>query len=187
MQSRFNSLRLSMFQGDEKGFPCLKGNAAELRHFAPALLAALRKYMDPNNRQQEQMAMMLEISDHIETLLDEHADCNRFDAATSAAFERLVFGFAQTNTDLGNHFHRQGMTLFHHTIKYHYMLHLAKGSRHMNPRLAWCYSGEDPRRKMKVLVQGSNRGSPPAVVIRRTLEKYIRGLCMSLQGLYIRR
>ena len=187
MQSRFNSLRLSMYQGDEKGFPCLKGKAAELRHFAPALLAAFRKYMDRNNRQQQQMAMMLEILDHIEKLLDEHADANKFDAATSDAFEKLISGFVQANTDLGNHFHREGAALFHHTVKYHYMLHIAKGSRHMNPRLAWCYSGEDLMKKMKVLVQGSNRGTPPVVLMRKIMDKYIRGLCLSLQGIYMRR
>lgn len=38
--------------------------------------------------------------------------------------------------------------------------------------MGWCYSGEDMRRKIKVLMQGWNRGTSPEALVAKALRKY---------------
>ena len=61
MQCRFNTLKATMFSGDDAGFPCLKGKAAEIRHLARPLSACFKTFADTSNKQQRQVALMLDL------------------------------------------------------------------------------------------------------------------------------
>lgn len=182
MQCRFNTLKATMFIGDDSGFPCLKGKAAEIRHLAPALLFCFDKYADKTNQQQRQVSLMLGLIVKMEQILDDHALEFRFSDQAHADFRKCVYAFVQLNSELANHFHTSGVKLFNHTVKFHYMLHIAEVSAYMNPRLGWCYSGEDYMRKAKTLVQGSHRGTPPALVVSKVMRKYAVAFSLSLRG-----
>lgn len=182
VQSKFNTLKLTMFAPEEKGFPYLKGKAGELRHFAPALLCACERFLRPQDATHKKILLMLRLVVDIESLMDDHADEYVFPEDAAKRFEKSVFAFAQLNTDLANHFHPRGVHLFNHTIKFHYLLHIARAAHYMNPRLSWCYSGEDYMKRIKTLVQGSCRGTAAHIVVTKAVHKYVRGLGLALHA-----
>lgn len=70
--------------------------------------------------------------------------------------------------------------LFHLTIKYHYLLHIGKIAKYMNPRLGWCYQGESLMHRVRILVQGSCHGVAPEKLGDKVIKKYCQGLAMLL-------
>lgn len=179
-QNRFNTLRLSMFANDEKGFPHLKGKAAELRHFAPALKETFEEHMVTSNLQHKQVVRMLDIAIRMESLLDEHADAYILPAEARGEFRLCCFSFVQLNTQLGAFYHRRGVLLFSHTIKMHYMCHIGLVADYINPRLGWCYAGEDFMKRIKKLVQSSAAGTGAHLVTTKAMKKYIHGVGLAL-------
>lgn len=180
---RFNELRLSMFQKDgANAFPVLRGKAAEIRHFAPALLYAAADFLNEADRQEKLMKHMLQMAVRMENLLDEHAISFVLPAPAQKEFEQSANAFVQVNATLAHHFHSSGTRLFNHTIKFHYMDHLALISRRVNPRLGWCYSGEDLMHRVKLMMRAAQRGAGPSVVVQKVLRKYAHGLGMALVG-----
>ena len=164
-------------------FPKLKGKAAEVRHFVPALRHALACIgVDETKHHEHLMRLQLECATKIEEILDAHASSYKLTDEVGRVFRQAVEAFVRSNSALGSHFHPQGKMLFTHTVKMHYMLHIAEISKHINPRLGWCYKGEDMMHKVKVIVQSSQRGSGPTVVPRKVLLKYAQGLGMSMEA-----
>lgn len=180
---RYNELRLSMFQKNGPNlFPVLKGKAAELRHFAPALLYAATAFLSDTRRHEKLMKTMLQLAVRMEVVLDQNAGSYALPDRAQKEFEHCASTFVQINSALGHHFHPQGLRLFNHTIKFHYMSHLSLISRRVNPRIGWCYSGEDLMQRVKLVVAASQRGAGPSVVVPKAMLKYAQGLGMMLGG-----
>ena len=103
-------------------------------------------------------------------------------AETAAKLETLVTQMTDGITRLCHHFHQQALFLLNFVPKNHYLIHLAQLGRHMSPKLAWCYQGEDMMSKIKVLAQESLRGPPPSILGNKILRKYKVGLVHALSG-----
>ena len=170
-----------MFTADDAHFPCLKAKAAEVRHLGPALLRVWTGVMDASNTQHKQIKLCLEVVVKMESMLDTYSDDYRFPPDAAAEWERCTVAFVQLNTALGQYYHpRLPMKVFHFTIKYHYMLHIGLIGRYMNPRLGWCYAGEDFMKRCKSIVQACQDGSPAHLVAAKATAKYVRGLGLTL-------
>ena len=77
------------------------------------------------------------------------------------------------------------MYLFNFTIKSHYLAHIALSSRYINPRLAWCYAGEDFMQKVKTIVASTQRGTQCHLVSKKAMQKYCQGLAFTcLEGAF---
>ena len=122
---------------------------------------------------------MLHMVIKMETLLDFHKDEYRLPEQAALQFKQAAYGFVQLNASLGHHFHGRRQLLFNFTIKFHYALHLGHIAAYINPRLAWCYSGEDFMHKIKAIVQSCDSGSPPWLVPLKVMRKYAQGLGMT--------
>ena len=93
-------------------------------------------------------------------------------------FGGLLEDFVAVNVALRNYFNTQvvdgrPVLLFHHTIKYHYLLHVAERASHENVRLSWCYSGETLMRVVRDLIFSSCRGVPQRVVANKAMREYV--------------
>ena len=156
-------------------FPRLKGRAAEIRHVGKPLLEAAKEFLDEGNEQRVQIVMALQFSVRMEDILDETAGMYKLPPALADEFEDCAYYFLALNTALGRYFH-QTQHLFHTTIKFHYLIHIACAARYLHPRLGWCYSGEDFMQKMKQLVASCHRGTPPLQVMTKVVTKYTHGM-----------
>ncbi len=58
---------------------------------------------------------------------------------------------------------------------------MALETRYLNPRMTWCYSGEDFMGKIRPLVGSSVRGNSMWGAIAKAFEKYLRALDMLLR------
>lgn len=179
MPCRFAHLKVSMYAPDGE-FPRLKGKAAEVRHLGRVLLEVFRAHCDTSQRAHRQCLLALQFSVRMESILDEHARDFVWPPEVAAEFLGAAHRFLALQTALGRQYHPQGVLLFSTTIKSHYLLHIGLLARHLNPRVAWCYAGEDLMHKVRVLVSAAQSGTGPALVPTKVLRKYLWGLSYDL-------
>ena len=116
----------------------------------------------------------------IEELIETHREDLKFPAAAAGEFQRTTYAFVQINAALGHYFHGRGQLLFNFTIKFHYALHIGRIAAYFNPRMAWCYGGEDLMHRAKGVVQGCHSGTAPHLVPPKAMRKYAQGLSLQM-------
>ena len=175
MREGFANLRLSMVirQND---FPVLRGKAAEVRNFGVPLLACCHALLQQERPVHRQITLCMERLVRFEEIIDESTGSFCVPAAAAAELEQCTMDFLLVNTLLGHRFHREGILLFHCTIKYHVLMHIALGARDLHPKLAWCYAGEDMMQKLKRIVRSCHVGTGALQVGPTAMVKYTRGL-----------
>jgi len=176
---RFGGLKRSMFENADD-FPRLKGAANELRHFGAPLAHVFNLHCDNTVEIQRHMKMGLKATVDMENIMSVWSAVYRWPRNVHREFDRNAIKFCLVQTALGEHFHPLRIALFHFTIKSHYLLHIALASLYINPRLGWCYSGEDMMGKVKHLIQGTYRGTPVHVLVSKTMRKYANGLAFDM-------
>ena len=75
------------------------------------------------------------------------------------------------------------MNAFRITIKSHFLAHIGLNARYMNPRLGFCFAGEDYMAKIKLITGISARGNNVYQVSSKTVEKYSRGMELLLRDM----
>ena len=175
ISSQFQNMKLSMFERGER-FPMLKGKGAEVRHLGRPLLRVFQQHMDAETRQHKQIKMALDFSVQIEEILDVHEDLYALPTDAAKELSDACYAFCGLVTAIGRHYHDAGIQYFNFTIKSHYLLHIALLSMVVNPRLAWCYKGEDFMQIVQKIIAASVRGTPAYSVEAKTLRKYANGL-----------
>ena len=108
----------------------------------------------------------------IENLLDDAVDEFVLGTTQADTLVKHMFDLMALDTALANYFHPRGQMLFHFTIKCHYLLHIAMKAREINPRLGWCYQGEDWMQKAKHLLQACQKGNKPDRALNEAMKKY---------------
>ena len=175
-----SNLTENMLKGSP--FPRLHAKAVETKGLVQAVSIALRHFRDQNPEQQkvlDDMVTVLDLSHSIDVLIDA---MEGFSVPPEQGHQ-LVSLVQRMNvgiTKLCHTFHQQGVFLFNFVPKNHYLFHLAELGQHMSPKLAWCYMGEDLMYKVKVMAQGSFRGTAPRKLGNKILKKYLLGLSHAL-------
>ena len=177
--SRLSDLKRTMFKRALK-FPILKGKGAEIKHFAKPLHSVFEQYMGASCLQDRQIFAGLTACLDMEHLLDTHKDDYIMPKTAAAEFKDATHRFFQLNTIVGQHFHPMLTKLFHHTIKFHGLLHLGLIAAFMNPRMGSCFAGEDLMHKIKMIVQSCQSGSGGHVLVSKVMSKYVQGFGLSL-------
>ena len=93
----------------------------------------------------------------------------------AAAFEKAIFAYGHLCHLLWCHFQTtgyQGRGLFTCTSKTHALCHSALLSRHLSPRLVWCFIGEDMMSTVQELTQGCTKGNTPFQGPLKSLEHW---------------
>lgn len=180
--SRFNDLKMTMYNKNDHTFPLLKGKASELRHFPAALRVAFKAFMKPDDTQHKQVLVMLDLCIKMEGILDDYSGEYVFPAKIADEFFKCTVGFVQLNQSLGHFYHPKRIVLFNTTIKFHYMVHIGLLAKTMNPRMTWCYSGEDFMKKTKHIIQSCLSGATPAAACPKAMRKYTHGLGLEMSN-----
>ena len=66
--------------------------------------------------------------------------------------------------------------LFNVTIKAHYVIHCVLDAEHINPRLTWCYAGEDMMFRVRRLLATCTYNTLTSESIRKFVQKYVFGV-----------
>ena len=186
-RSAFGRIVLSMITNTaapHETFPALKGRAAEVRHLGPALLHVwnLHRHRDGRDRSiHTTIYMGLQMSVKMETILDEHPRAIKLPVAAADDFANATFDYLACFTAAADWFCfsaplGQRRKLFSITIKAHYVAHAALQARFINPRLGWCYAGEDYMAKCKHLMAACVRGNNASKASEKFAQKYRLGM-----------
>ena len=172
----FSEIKTSMFVPPPEKFPSLKGKANEIKRLAGPLSQVWQKYYSVADKQHRLVRLALLASVELDLILDRHEDDFVLGGDDARRFKDLCFQYTACVSSLGSHYHTRGMWLFHFTIKTHYLLHLGLLCTEVNPRISWCYQGEDLMDKIKTLTQSVARGSSPQRMVAKIMHKYQVGL-----------
>ena len=169
-----------MFTAATQKFPKLKGRAGEVKGLIKPLLRMWEKNMTEANQQHRLARLLLQASAEMEDLLEANSRNYALPSEDSARFKHLCFQYVLCSSALSNYYHARGIFLFHFTIKHHYLLHLGLLSADVNPRITWCFSGEDLMAKVKALAQSSCRGVCPQKLVSKMMTKYMYAVSFTL-------
>jgi len=181
---RYSNMKLSMFTdpaSPKSAFPKLKGKGAEIRALTPALHVVWCKYMKRKDPQHEQIATALASSVKIDKIMEESRHLSALPADSAKEFKAMVFSFLILQNALGKWYPKKELKLFLVTPKSHFLAHVALTAQYINPRLGFCFQGEDYMGKMKAIASLSARGNSVYQVSGKTVAKYCRALQLVLE------
>jgi hypothetical protein len=150
--------RISMFQ-KKKGFPKLRGKAAEIRSLGPALHQLWKTHMVEALGIHRHIEMMLRMNVAMEDLLLEFKGEDKFPTTAAKRFRGCAFYMAQLQNKVAAHYWALHYQLFTVTSKTHFVMHIAILAEHINPRLLWCFSGEDMMGKQRLMCDDCVKGN----------------------------
>ena len=145
-------------------------------------MEALQHFRDQDAEQVEVLDLMVKVlgmSHNIDTLID-GLDGYMVPPEEAERLQGLVLQMNIGTTKLCQIFHKRALFLFNFVPKHHYLFHLAQAGRHMSPKMGWCYQGEDLMNAVKVMAQGSFRGTYPRNLGNKILAKYVFALVHEL-------
>lgn len=164
--------KLSVFT--TKGFPKLKGKAADIYGLAGAMWHLWQDKMNPANVQHRQIQLLLKYNYQIDQILQEFHPRYGFLAIplqeAQSLFE-LGLTMAQIHAQLMNYYEGVDSKLFNMTAKSHFVLHSLYYARWVHPCLVWCFRGEDTMRRMATLWKSCLTGCKHYQVSKRAAWK----------------
>ena len=187
VSDRYSTIRPSMFCNQKKlpssdtgAFPKLKGRAAEVKRLGPALLFAWTRFMDAGSVVHHQVRLMIQKSCEFDELISASELRPKMPRRDAAKAKDLLFDYCGLYAALAMHFlspwSGEVLKLFDVTIKQHYLLHFALTIEHWNPKLGWCFAGEDLMFHIKTLCAACCRGNGAGQVVGKMMVKYRHGM-----------
>ena len=175
--------KLTMFMR-KNGYVKLRGKAGEIKDLGPALLALweakIKDLIPPEQLDIHRViALMLKLNVKMEEILTEHKHLNALPKSEAKTFTAAAFGMAQCMHEAAEHYLTDDIKMFDITAKLHMIMHCALLAEHINPRLVWCFTGEDMMKQYSTLVGASAKGTPGTLVARKCIIKL--RLAMHLQ------
>ena len=151
----------------KKKCPKLKGRAAQIAAFGEPLLELWEQYMNPEIAVHCKIRTYLRLNIAMEKIMKECRTETAFPEPQATNFISYAFAMCNLHLELGAHFEEEGQKLFSSLPKLHLLLHTVLLCRHINPRLTWCYKGEDVQKVSRSLAASCARGlRGPAVTVK---------------------
>ena len=172
--------KLTMFTRKKDG-PKLRGKASEVKYVIPAIVALWQKHMSRGVYVHRQILLMLKLNAKLESMLNQHVGSNKLPEPDATVFEQTAFAMARLQSEVARHYSGEAVKLFSITSKTHFVCHDAMLARHMNPKLVWCFGGEDYMHKSQKLAQSCTRGVSQTACTVKLASHYRVGLDLELQ------
>ena len=112
--------------------------------------------------------LALRCSRDLDAILDDHLEHVRLPEPVAADLLDKTLLFCQLTSELTD---VRGHRLFNVTQKFHILIHCAMRAADMNPRLGWCWLGEDYMCRMRMLIGSCTRGVKPEDVGKKIVRK----------------
>ena len=181
--TRYTRLFITMFSNASSwrtNFPKLKGKAAQVKHLTPALSYAWSKLKTVGNTNHDAVTLALDMSLRMDRVLDAYPGSVTLPEEAAEDFVASSFVFLHQYTRLASLYNAGGDMVFNVTVKSHMVAHIALRAGDLNPRRAWCFSGERMMLLMRRVAQSCCRGIEATELGRKMLSKYRYGLHLVL-------
>ena len=163
----------------KSGYPKLRGKAAEVKWLAGPLREVWEKHHNPNLRVHRELLLYLKLNEQVEEMLMTHKTEVKFPEGEAPKFEETVTNMLLLLTRIAEHFLVE--KLCNLTQKAHFLQHIAMLVRFLNPRLLWCFMGEDMQKRMACLGRTCVKGQRPGQTISKMLGRYRLALHMRFE------
>jgi len=170
--SRLTNLRLSMFcdvKSPHAQNAFLNTKAAESKHLLPAIAAVSRAASTGSDHDLRRTAALDAISDFV-TLMDEAGRFLEPEVADRAL--ELAIRFLGHYAWLNRWALQQERNVYHIVPKFHMFHHLAINARYLNPRVYWCFKGEDYVGRISTLAASVTMGVSSILLSHKIAQKY---------------
>ena len=171
--------KLSMFERKPPAYPKLRGKAAEIKYLAGPMLNLWQAWHKPQFAVHRDILLYLKLNLQLEDLLAVHRDASALPALDAQLFEEAMTSMLLVLTRVADHFIAE--KLFNITQKAHFMQHISMLSKFINPRLLWCFMGEDMQKRMSSLAKTCVKGQRPGQTIHKMFARYRLGLHLRFQ------
>ena len=184
--TQFSNITVSMFTSErEPGvrMPKLSGRAAEVRYLNFPLREIWRELMDRRNMQHVQIECLLNLSCQMEDLLNHYDSSVRFPAVKANEFLQTCMKYLICYNALGYFYSEVAQPrqmLFDMVPKCHMLAHCGLKALEINPRLCWCYAGEDFMHTCKRVTSRCVVGNKGAQATKKFCQMYRMGLHLML-------
>ena len=126
--------------GDIHNFPQLGVHAAESRQLLHPMLSLVRKHMNRTALDKHRIAAYEHIAAFYDVIMSAGLVLTDDEADTAA---ESIDKFLLHYNVLSKKAHADSLRLYGITPKFHWMWHISRFSRFLNPRVVWCYQYED--------------------------------------------
>ena len=142
--------RITMFK-KQSGAVKLRGKAAEVKNVGLVVLNLWQQYHNGAVEVHRMVLAMLKMNAKMESILADHKHENHFSPMAAEQFQAAAFQMGHLNHLIANRFEKEAgvPNVCNMTAKLHMVMHCAQYSGALNPRLVWCFSGEDYMHFMK--------------------------------------
>ena len=146
-------LKMTMVK-PKKGFPKLRGRAADIHSLAGAIESLFAHHMDEADANHGRIKLVLSLNRELSDLLEEYGPRYGFTALPDQQAKRaysIGLEMAQVHVHLQSLYEEEGRKLFNITTKTHFVLHSLHLSAFIHPHLVWCYKGEATMHRLQTL------------------------------------
>ena len=173
VECRLGNLTWNMIKNDP--FPRLSAKAMETKCLVPVVRDLLQRWIqDPIVAW---MHRLLLLSSEMDTIVFGNK-AFLLGPNEGQTLCKMIFEYNVVLTALARNLHKRAMAYMNYTPKNHYLCHIGlhASKSGINPRLAWCFQGEDFMAVVKSLCVASGRGVASSMLINKVVAKYLRGV-----------
>ena len=156
----------------------LRGKAAEIRGLARPLLHIWSGKMTQGLETHRRIRLLLKLNWKLEDMLGQFKGSFNMPGPDAAVFGDTMSGFLLLQSELSDFFKDHEPRVFAVTEKSHFLQRLGLEAKWLNPRLIWCFSGEDMQRRVQRLTQTCVKGQGPGQSTVKMCYRYRAALHM---------
>ena len=178
--TRLTNLRLSMFTSPDKphaDYAFLNVKGSEAKHLLKPLTVISLQDCKNTDFDRRRAACLVEMN-HIVEIMD-HADIF-LTAEEQSHLEAALLKFLGHYSWLNSFCVRENRYLFHMVIKFHMLHHLVLDAKYLNPRMYWCFKGEDYVGRISTLAHSVSMGVRSTMISQKATAKYRHWLHLKL-------
>ena len=174
LDNRMTNLKLSMLTNPKKPWAaraCLECKAGEAKHLLSALVPVLEKIWAESMHEQE--IKMISAASSLEKLVKLWDEAATF--LKDSEFKRsMTLGkeFLDSYRWLSSWSLEKDRNSFGIVAKHHTFIHLLWNSKHLNPRVAWCFRGEDFVGHISKMTHSVSHGVSSTKLTQKICQKY---------------
>jgi len=175
---KYGQLKMTMFTA--RTGPKLKGKAAEVKGLIPVLHKVWLEFYTNTVLVHRHVELVLRTSVAMDAMIDAHQDLFSLPAPAARDLVNTCFAHLYAFWELRQHWAGEQYPLFQLTQKGHYLMHSCLLAHELNPRLSWCYTGEDFMGKMRDVCGACSKGCSCWAVSNKTMDRWSLAMHLTL-------
>lgn len=166
--------KLTVFM-KKKGFPKMKGSAAQIKAAVPLIRKVWSKFASPDNLNHRRVSLVFKLDHEIEKIFSEYSPQHGYYALPleqSRIVKEKQAALSQFMVILEEQYAAEARPLFNVVSKLHYASHAVDSASSLHPFLNWCWKGEDFMSVTSTLISACLRSRTDIAATVAAIDRY---------------